>query len=121
MENGKYPYQKDWEEYKRRQKAFWLVFLGYIPFMFLFNVVLADLFRVFSFGENVSFFCFIVFGVVWIICGIRLQYWKCPQCRNSFHAKWWWRNIFSSKCLHCKLPKYEGSSFYNDRLWNANR
>jgi hypothetical protein len=118
MESEKYPYQNEWEEYKRRQKTFWLVFLGFIPFILLINGVSNELFGKFPSGYEIGLVGFVI---AWSICSIRFQYWKCPNCGKSFHRKWWWTNIFSSKCLHCKLPKYEGSTFYNNRLWNANR
>jgi hypothetical protein len=120
MENEKYPYQKEWEEYKKRQKVFWLVFLCFIPFILLFRLI-GNLFQSLTSSGDIGSLGFIVFGIVWTICGIRLQYWKCPQCGKAFHTKWYWNNILSSKCLHCKLPKYEGSTFYNDGLWSINR
>ena len=116
MKNDEFPYQKQWQDYKRRRVTFWLVFVSYIPFMFLFVGVLGNLIKNSSFSGDIGFIGFIFFGFVWTICGLRLQYWKCPRCGKAFHTKWWWNNIFSSKCLHCKLPKYEGSSFYYDQI-----
>ncbi len=121
MENEKYPYQKDWEEYKKRQKTYWLVFLAFLPFTFLIQLISVNLPEINLPDVNIGFLCFIVFGICWTICGVRLLYWRCPRCGNSFHAKWLFSNIFSGKCLHCKLAKYEGSSFYYGRMGNLSR
>ena len=107
--NNKYLFQKQWIDYRRRKTVFVGIFLLYVPlFISLYWVV--GFFNL-SQKETLLFISFIVFGIIWLISAIRLQLWKCPICHKFFHLKWWYNNIFSSRCLHCKFPKYEGSSF----------
>jgi hypothetical protein len=28
---------------------------------------------------------------------------SCPRCGETLFLKWYWHNVFSSKCLHCGL------------------
>ena len=112
MESEKYSYQKEWEEYKKRQKTFWLVCLGYIPLV----LVILPLEYISKTDTAIGFvlsLLFVIFLLVFAFYSIKLQFWKCPQCEKSFHNTWWRSNIFSRKCLHCKLPKYQGSTFGN--------
>ncbi|CAN5715463.1 hypothetical protein BH24ACI1_BH24ACI1_17420 [soil metagenome] len=106
----KYSYQKEWKEHRKRQKTFWLVILGYIPIALL-SLSLGYFYENNKIIGVASSSLWVVFLVIFVICGIRLQFWECPRCEHSFHRTWWWNNIFSRKCLHCKLPKYAGSSF----------
>jgi hypothetical protein len=105
----KFPYQRQWEEYRERQVIFWLVFIAYLPAMILLTEISKRVFQ----NESVVFAGFCVFALGWGFCGYRLSFWKCPRCAKSFHLTWWWQNIFATKCLHCKLPKYEGSTLKN--------
>lgn len=112
MENEKYPYQKQWEEYKFRLVSFWVIFVSYIPFMLLFGFI-ANRILPSGLSKNglVYFIAFVGFTIIWSISVVRLNYWKCPRCGKSFHQTFWQHNIFSKSCLHCKLKKYDGSNF----------
>lgn len=112
---GKYPYQKQWEDYRRIKIIALLFFLGYLPLFVIANFIfkLINIDEKISASIDINFVFFIFYGAIVMICGYRLQTWKCPNCNKSFHTKWWCNNAFSAKCLHCKFPKYEGSTFYS--------
>ena len=35
---------------------------------------------------------------------------RCPRCRLPFFSSGWWRNVATSKCVHCGL-KVDGSNW----------
>jgi hypothetical protein len=105
-------FQKEWEDYRRRNAFSILTFVGYIPFMILVLTVFPYLFGPGSRGNDyVGFVAFAVWAVLSFIVSFRFLTWKCPACGKAYHSKWWYRNPFSAKCLHCKFVKYEGFSF----------
>lgn len=111
MDNEKYPYQTAWENYRDRQTLFILGFLGLIPFIFFFVKISQYLFNGTSVGGvDLRLAGFIFYALILGVLGLRLQFWKCPRCEKAFHNSTLSHNIFSSQCLHCKLPKYEGSN-----------
>jgi hypothetical protein len=42
---------------------------------------------------------------VFAVTGFRHQYFRCPRCGKPFFLGAW-SNVFASRCLHCKLPKW---------------
>lgn len=40
-----------------------------------------------------------------IVAHLRWTSWPCPRCGRPFRAKWFYGNAFTSRCLHCGLPK----------------
>jgi hypothetical protein len=112
MEKEKYLYQKEWEEYRKRQKFFWLSTLIIFPLIFFSGVFFNEFFKVeITGGLDIGSLYFIAFAIIVGISSFRFQLWKCPRCGNAFHWAWWWSSVFARKCLHCKLPKYTGSTF----------
>lgn len=54
-----------------------------------------------------------IVALCWMVAfaatGSRMIYWECPRCGKWFHAKWWASSPFTSKCVHCGLPKWAGA------------
>ena len=70
METEKYPYQKEWEEYKLREKLYWGVLFAFIPCCYLSSTLLN---YIFDFGNSGSFnsllISFMIYGIAWIVVG----------------------------------------------------
>jgi hypothetical protein len=93
---------EQWREYRKRRNLFLFAFLGFVPTVGAFGSLTRRmphtevLFAIFAF----SWMAFFAVAI------IRLNSWRCPRCGNWFAAKWWYRNPFTQRCLHCGLPKY---------------
>ena len=110
MESKKYPYQKEWKEYRRKQTILGLIFLGLIPFMVLIFPFLHNFPKSYDIGGvNIGIIFFILYLAIIGVCFLRLFYLICPKCGKSFNSNKWQRYNFSDKCQYCKLVKYEGS------------
>jgi predicted membrane channel-forming protein YqfA (hemolysin III family) len=99
-------YQEHWRRYKKLRNVFFFLFLGYVPVVAAFTVLVSMPLRAFT----PSF----VFAVIWIVMllvvGNRLSAWRCPRCGQWFAAKWWYnKGLFARKCVHCGLPKFAAS------------
>ena len=110
----KYPYQKHWEEYRRRRNIFVFVFVSPLIFVTL-PILLLNL-SGFRFEKNLV--TEILIFAVWIICFFSSRHyfhkWNCPQCRRRFFTMSFWVTspVFLDCCRNCELPKYKGSTFY---------
>jgi len=108
MKNEKYPYQREWENYRFREKTLIIVFSISFPAILLF------IFAGSSPADNykaVAITLFLICLLLGIVSGFWLGFWKCPRCGHYFHFSFRGNNIFSAKCVRCQLPKYEGSAF----------
>jgi hypothetical protein len=114
MESEKYPYQKDWEEYRKRRNLCFSIFIS----IFIFLPLIGMLSRALSFDLKQNYGVQYVLAAPWIIgCFISLSKfntWNCPRCGKQFFTYSFWITspIFQSNCGNCKLPKYKGSTFY---------
>jgi hypothetical protein len=108
-----YPYQVDWEKYKFWQKIFWILAVpAFSTLVFLlFRSLNGGSFEAFSGWSAIVFNLLGVFVLAESFVSVRLQFWKCPRCKDSFHGGFWWPNMLSRKCRSCQLRKYEGSTF----------
>ncbi|MDQ6787171.1 MAG: hypothetical protein M3033_10225 [Acidobacteriota bacterium] len=115
MESEKYPYQKEWAEYRRRRNITFLVFLSPLLFVAI-SALILNLFGL-KFIDN--FVADLIIFATWAVCyGIalhRFHTWKCPRCRNQYFTYSFLITspIFLDNCRSCDLWKYEGSSFIN--------
>jgi len=114
MKSEKYPYQKHWEEYRRRRNIFFLVFVSpliVVTFPMLFLNLLG-----FRFEKNlgIEFFIFAVWIIFFFLARQHFHNWNCPQCERRFFTMSFWVTspVFLDYCRHCELPKYKGSTFY---------
>jgi predicted RNA-binding Zn-ribbon protein involved in translation (DUF1610 family) len=44
--------------------------------------------------------------VFFVVAGNLVVRFPCPRCGKWFFAKWWYRNSFARRCVHCGLPKW---------------
>ena len=44
----------------------------------------------------------VVFGFIGIALLFRVAFTRCPYCGKQFFTTWYFTNMFSRKCLHCK-------------------
>lgn len=113
MQNNKYPYQKEWKEYRKRRNVSFLTLFSAIAIF-----VLTGLFCSFvgiNIKENfaLQFVIFSVWAIIYWYNLSKFYNWKCPRCDERFFVRSFWitNPIFSSECRNCGLPKYDGSTF----------
>lgn len=115
MENEKFPYQKQWEEYRKLRNISFGVF--FIPYLLIF--LLGVLFQFLKFSINVNVLVQLVIFFIWVFCYLltskNFYNWKCPRCGHRYFT---WSTgktnpIFLDQCQRCNLWKYEGSNFVN--------
>lgn len=104
------PYSAAWRRYRRWSRAFWLVFVLYLP-------ALTWASRAFGWtrGEGGGV---LVAALAWMIAfaiiGYRKWNFSCPRCGELFFRKFddrpwrrdWQQNPFAHRCMHCGLPKW---------------
>jgi hypothetical protein len=79
-------YEKAWKDLRRRRTVFVSMLVATAPIVYFVR------------QPPVFAWFFVVFGAaVWV------QFFRCPRCGEEFAATWWWRNVFTRKCLHCGL------------------
>jgi hypothetical protein len=99
-------YTADWVEYRRLVRRFFLIWLGYVPAVGGFALVINFLFHTF-----VPAFIFALAWAVWFwAAALEIGQFPCPRCSEYFaskpglwHIKWW---IFARKCQNCGLRKF---------------
>jgi hypothetical protein len=67
-------YRRQWQEYKRRNRIFWSIFLTYLPGVALIGFLLSRLF-----GSDMVFLVLAIsWMVAFLIAQTYLSNWKCP-------------------------------------------
>ena len=101
-------YTADWRDYRRRRRIFWILFLGFIPGVFILFMVVVVLLSLVSDIKPEYFFFWIagLWMLMLIIAGFQFWWFYCPRCHKKFFATFWYRNPLTKKCLHCGLPKW---------------
>lgn len=93
-------YLANWQDYKRRRLLFLLIWVTYIPGVFLLGYLLSLLF-----GSGTTF---LVVAGIWMLAFIvsanYMTRFRCPRCRARFFAKTWYNIPLARRCVHCKLP-----------------
>lgn len=100
----KYPYQKQWKEYKGRLHIkffFWIVYCVLLAVLYFSDLAITKK------G---------IFAGVLIIGFIGIEFYVvnfyCPRCGNKFFKKRKWFSYKGwNKCNECGLKLYEGSKF----------
>lgn len=91
-----------WNDYHRRRRWFFGVWLGGFAILVTLDMLLSKL--------PLRGLVFDVLGPIWmigfVIVAIRLSLFRCPRCHHRFFTTWWHGNPLARKCLHCGLPKW---------------
>jgi hypothetical protein len=95
-------YAEKWKEYRKLRKTVYFILLTYIPAGVLCALINHYLF---PFGA-ITFIVIVTWLIAFAVTVAGLRTWPCPRCDKWFHAKKFWHNEFSGKCLHCGLPKW---------------
>jgi len=97
-----------WEDYRRRRRWFYGVWLGGFLVIALLLSILSKL-RL----DNLAFY---ILGPGWIIAFIlaacRVQSFRCPRCQQRFFATSWYYNSFARRCVHCGLRKWSENDLH---------
>lgn len=97
-------YQQRWRDYRKRRNLLVFAFLGYVPIVGGLGYLSWTLLHTEDF--------FYVLAPSWMvfaaIASLRFHLFRCPRCGKRFFMKRLYHNLFASRCLNCKLPKYEG-------------
>lgn len=109
METEEYPYQKEWNIYRRNVKR---AMIGLPIFILLFPLPILLL----KFGNDnsvwLSIFLIVSLVVIANIIMLGAINWSCPRCMESFRNKVWITgSLIATDCGKCGLRKYEGSTF----------
>src|SRR5690349_5628422 len=92
-------YSLAWDDYRRRIRWFFGVWLGGFAIL----VLMVKLFLKLGLGD----WPFLVIGPAWMIAFVVVALWssrfKCPRCRKPFFFGYWYHNPFARKCVHCGL------------------
>jgi len=109
----KYPYQRQWEEYRRRRNSQYIVFIvGALAS----NLIFYALTKI-GVNTNIATLALAFLLAVWFIALIfavfRFHKWKCPACGERFFVSSFWirQPEFQSMCSNCSLLKFSGSTF----------
>jgi hypothetical protein len=106
------PYAAAWRAYRGWSRAFWLVFVTYLPALALSDHVVRRIY-----GDTANTIT-TVMAFVWMIAFVMTGYFKsnfaCPRCGEMFFRTWddrpWragWRSApFARRCQHCGLSKW---------------
>ncbi len=104
------PYAPSWRRYRNQSRAFWLVFLLYIPGIAALNRALGPS------RDNTTVIALAAFAVLILFAalGYRKFGLRCPRCGEPFFRRFdyrpwrmdWRERPFTRRCLHCGLPKW---------------
>jgi hypothetical protein len=104
------PYSAAWRRYRRYCRAFWIVFVLYLPALAFLNRALGPI-R----GRGTVIFCTAALWMVgFTIIGYQKSNFRCPRCGELFFRKFddrpwrmgWQHNPFARRCMHCSLHKW---------------
>jgi ribosomal protein S27AE len=84
-------------DYRRRNLIFWGLFLSFIPATLLIDATLGRLINPTWAAELITtaWFAGVIATGIW-----RLNF-ECPRCGKKFYTKHWFRQPFTTKCVHC--------------------
>ena len=95
-------YAEKWDDYRRRKRLCWILFLTYVPGVFGIGLPLDRLFS----SELPLGILAGMWMVALLVAGNYAIAWRCPRCGKPFFLTWWGYNSFARKCVHCMLPKW---------------
>ena len=95
--------EEDWKEYRRCRRQFFLVWLAGVPVVGCITWIGQSIVHTLVPGRITA----ILWLVLFLLTGGRLQMFPCPRCGETFSRKGWVQySIFARKCLHCGLKKF---------------
>jgi 4-amino-4-deoxy-L-arabinose transferase-like glycosyltransferase len=94
-----------WNDYRRRRRWFFGVWLG----GFIIVASLAAFLAKLSLGDLAFAVLAPAWGLAFVVVAVRLQFFLCPRCHRHFSKAFWYGNPFARKCVHCGLPKWSES------------
>jgi len=99
-------YEDDWREYKRIRNTFFIIFAAYVPVCFSIGVLSSRLFRTFV----PAFVAAFIWMALFLMSGIRVNLWRCPNCGEWFSGTGWYNlGFLARRCVHCGLQKYSST------------
>lgn len=108
-------YDAAWRAYRWWSRAFWLVFVGFLPAMALLDRVVRR-----AAGDTANTTTMVA-AFAWMLgfalAGYQRGNFACPRYGQSVFRTWddrpwrqgWRSNPFARRCLHCGLPKWAES------------
>jgi hypothetical protein len=102
MDSTKPTYAAQWNEYRRRRRIYWILFLSYVPGVVLVGFPLAYYFSSEWLGMSVAG----LWMLAWVVARMRMYNWRCPRCGDWFFHTFWNYKWFRGKCVHCGLPQW---------------
>jgi len=99
-----------WRRYRRWSRAFWIVFVLYLPTLDVVSRALG-----WTRGDGTAiFFAAFVWMIALAVIGYQKSNFRCPRCSELFFHKFddrpwrrvWQHNPFARRCMHCGLPKW---------------
>lgn len=97
------PPNSPWRYLQTGEWVFWLLFVGFIPGVF----VLVSLLDLFLDSDALFAVVAVPWMVAFFVVGMRLARFRCPRCGKPFMRTWWYHNGFTRHCVHCGLPRWE--------------
>ena len=98
-------YDREWRRFRRLRAAFWILFAGLFPILFL-GVAIKD-----SLGLRTAGFAELLLAymaMVWVT-GYNVSCFPCPRCGRVFARERWFGLVSTAqRCSSCKLPLWGG-------------
>jgi predicted RNA-binding Zn-ribbon protein involved in translation (DUF1610 family) len=109
----KHPFQKQWEEYRRRRNRQYIV--GAIGFVAPSLIFFALRKNGMESGKAMVLMYFLSMFALIVIVAVMLHFrkWICPNCGKRFFVRSFWNRFpeLLHNCVNCNLQKYTGSTF----------
>lgn len=120
MPDNEFPYQKEWQKYRRLKNRIYI--LGILGVLSLF--LATPVFYRLGLSDNGSLAAgiavFMIVGELWGYSVYRFDKWRCPKCRGDYFYRWSLiepaRPFGQTECFSCGLSRYEGSTFFKAPL-----
>lgn len=111
-------YAPAWRDLRNRKLILIGLLFGYIPgVLILFFAIGLPVSALTGIHPDYFFYAFAgAWMMAFMIAGRRVGYFPCPRCGKWFFAKWWYRNPFARKCVHCGLIKGRGNKVCNSPI-----
>jgi len=106
--SGQSDFSAAWQDYKKRQWWFYVLWLGGWAVLIITAVLLILAYPLTIPLDSVALFYILLGGQVcaFFIASLRLTRFKCPRCHEWFFTNLI-HNPFARRCVHCKLPKWQ--------------